>query len=132
MGSFLKERGIAVVAYDTMGSGYSTGVDGLRNYFPNMTVLADDLSLMISSVRKDYPSPSVKVFAIGESFGGNVLATQILQEQQKGDDGVLADGYIFSGPVILLLRKFVCVCVCVYACVYWLPSWNGRDFFFET
>ena len=114
MGSFLKERGIAVVAYDTMGSGYSTGVDGLRNYFPNMTVLADDLSLMITNVREEYRSPAVKVFAIGESFGGNVLATQILQEQQKGDKGVLADGYIFTGPVIRLLRKCVCLCVCVH------------------
>ena len=104
MGTFLRDSGIGVIAYDNMGQGYSTGVDGLRDYFPNITVLCDDFTQMISNARKEYPS--IKVFGVGESFGGMVLATQILQEQRKQEGGVLADGYIFSGPVIKVLRKW--------------------------
>mmetsp|Transcript_49399 Transcript_49399/g.119820 ORF Transcript_49399/g.119820 Transcript_49399/m.119820 type:complete len:358 (+) Transcript_49399:255-1328(+) len=134
MGSFLKERGIVVIAYDIVGSGYSTGIDGLRNYFPNMTVLADDLSLMIAKAREEYSTPALKVFAIGESFGGNVLATQILQEQEKGDKGVLADGYIFTGPVVKLLPemlppKFVIVVLTFLARFFPLLGMPGTDFF---
>lgn len=104
MGSFLQDEGIAVVAYDCMGAGYSTGVDGYRNYFPNITAVADDFTHMLSMVRKEYPTKNV--FAMGESFGGMVLTTHILREQRKEEDGILADGYILSAPVIKLLRKW--------------------------
>mmetsp|Transcript_8124 Transcript_8124/g.11166 ORF Transcript_8124/g.11166 Transcript_8124/m.11166 type:complete len:311 (-) Transcript_8124:131-1063(-) len=105
MGTFMQNAGIAVISYDTMGAGHSTGMDGLCQYFPNMTVLTDDFSQMLTKVRKEYPSK--KIFAMGESFGGMVLASQILFEQRKQDEGVLADGYLFTGPVIKLLRTDV-------------------------
>lgn len=103
MGSFQQEAGIAVVAFDSMGCGYSTGVEDLRNYFPTMSALTDEYSTMLRRVKEQYPGK--KVFAMGESFGGMVLVNQILEEQHKGEDGMLADGYIFSGPVIKVLRE---------------------------
>lgn len=104
MGTFQQEAGIAVIAFDSMGNGYSTGVDDLRNYFPSMPALTEEYSTMLRRVKEEYPGK--KVFAMGESFGGNILANQILEEQQKGDDGILADGYILTGPVIKLLREY--------------------------
>mmetsp|Transcript_45115 Transcript_45115/g.109159 ORF Transcript_45115/g.109159 Transcript_45115/m.109159 type:complete len:146 (+) Transcript_45115:286-723(+) len=103
MGTFQQEAGTAVVAFDSMGCGYSTGVDGLRNYYPSMPALTEEYSTMLRHVKEEYPGK--KVFAMGESFGGMVLANQILEEQQKGEYGMLADGYIFSGPLIKVLRE---------------------------
>lgn len=107
MGTFQQEAGIAVVAFDSMGCGHSTGVDGLRNYFPNMTALTEEYSTVLRRVKEEYPGK--KVFAMGESFGGMVLANQILKEQGKGEDGILADGYLLTGPVIKVLRESLIV-----------------------
>ncbi|CAJ1952865.1 unnamed protein product [Cylindrotheca closterium] len=103
MGAFQKEAGIAVIAFDSMGCGHSTGVGGLRNYFPTMPALTEEYSAMLRRVKEEYPGK--EVFAMGESFGGMILANQILEQQQKGEDGMLADGYIFTGPVIKVLRE---------------------------
>lgn len=99
----MEEAGIAVVAFDSIGSGYSEGIKGgLRNYFDSMDTLAADTTMMLKKVRADYEGK--KVFLMGESFGGTVIVTQLLNEQKK-PDGDLADGYLLAGPVIKLLRK---------------------------
>mmetsp|Transcript_29833 Transcript_29833/g.44032 ORF Transcript_29833/g.44032 Transcript_29833/m.44032 type:complete len:335 (-) Transcript_29833:187-1191(-) len=104
MGKSMAEAGIAVVAYDTVGSGYSEGIDGLRQYFDSVETLTNDISMMLKKLRKDYPDK--KVFAMGESFGGFQLEAQILIEQ-NATEGTLADGYIFTGPVIKLLPEML-------------------------
>lgn len=103
MGRSMKEAGIAVVAFDSVGSGHSEGVGGLRNYFPNMDTLVNDVTMMLNKVRSEYPNK--KVFAMGESFGGMVLVTQILKEQKNVNKGNLADGYLLTGPLIRILRE---------------------------
>lgn len=105
MGRYMKEAGIAVVAFDGVGSGHSEGVGGLRNYFPNIDTLVNDVTMMLSKVRSEYPNK--KVFAMGESFGGMVLVTQILKEQKNTNKNNLADGYLFTGPVIRVLPEML-------------------------
>ena len=107
MGKSMAEAGIAVVAYDAVGCGHSESIDGLRQYFDSMETLTNDISMMLKKLRKDYPGK--KVFAMGESFGGFQLESQILIEQDA-TEGTLADGYIFTGPVIKLLRKHPTFC----------------------
>lgn len=104
MGKSLQKAGIAVVAYDGVGSGYSEGIGGLRNYVDSIDTLTNDVSMFLNKLRKEYPSK--KVFAMGESFGGNILVAQILKEQKNTVNATLADGYVLTGPVIQLLRKY--------------------------
>ena len=103
----MRDAGIAVIAYDTVGSGYSDGMHGgLRNYFDSIDTLTADFTKILREVRMEFPDK--KVFALGESFGCMVLLCQILQEQERGGkDGSLADGYIFSGTVVKVLRECV-------------------------
>lgn len=105
MGNAMRDAGIAVIAYDTVGSGYSDGMNGgMRNYFDSMETLTADFTKILRKVRSEFPDK--KVFALGESFGCMVLLAQILEEQKKeGNDGGLVDGYIFSGPVVKILRE---------------------------
>ncbi|KAL3800647.1 hypothetical protein HJC23_006109 [Cyclotella cryptica] len=107
MGNALRNAGIAVIAYDTVGSGYSDALQGgMRNYFDSIDTLTADFTKILRDVRSEYPEK--KVFALGESFGCMVLLTQILQEQENGkEDGSLADGYIFSGPVVKVLPEML-------------------------
>jgi alpha-beta hydrolase superfamily lysophospholipase len=105
MGQSLKGAGIAVIAYDSVGSGYSDGMNGgLRNYVDSMDTLANDFTKVLKGVRAEYPS--CKVFALGESFGCMVLLAQILKEQKNAgqENGPsLADGYVLTGPVVKVL-----------------------------
>jgi len=132
MGTFQQETGIAVVAFDSMGCGYSTGVEGLRNYFLSMSALIEEYSTMLRRVKEQYPGK--KVFAMGESFGGMVLANQILEEQQNGEDSMLADGYIFSGPVIKVLPEilpptFVIKILAFFSRFFPMAAMPGTDVF---
>ena len=102
MGKSLSKAGIAVVAYDQAGSGYS---EGPRNYFESIDAVCDDFTKVLQQVKREYPGK--KVFAMGESFGGFVILSQSLIEQKKKESGTLADGYILTGPVIKLLRKCI-------------------------
>lgn len=121
MGTSLSKAGIAVVAYDQAGSGYS---EGPRNYFDSIDTISADYTKMLQQVKAEYPGK--KVFAMGESFGAFVILSQALREQEKtnknnSSGGTLADGYILTGPVIKLLRKFLVDCsassICTRECM---------------
>jgi len=102
MGQSMKQAGIAVLAYDTVGSGYSDSIKGHRQYIDSMETVANDLTVVLNFARDQFPNK--KVFAMGESFGGMVLLTQILKEQ-KENEANLADGYVLAGPVVKVLRE---------------------------
>eukprot|EP00797_Seminavis_robusta_P026988 Sro4_g003290.2 (345) ;mRNA; r:105969-107497 len=109
MGKSFQEAGIAVISYDVAGSGYSDGLkdkngNTLRNYFDSMDTLTNDFTKVLNDVRSQYPTK--KVFAVGESFGCKILLAQIMKEQEQSK-GSLADGYVFSGPVVQLLPEML-------------------------
>ena len=132
-GQSLQKRGIAVIAYDQVGSGYSEGMaGGLRQYVDSMETLSSDSTRMIQEARAKYPGK--KTFALGESFGCMVLLHQILTEQKKGDEGLLADGYVFSGPVVKVLPEMlpptpVIAVVKLLARFFPMLTMPGTDFF---
>ena len=101
LGQALSAQGIAVIAYDQMGSGYSDSFkEGLRYYFDSMDTVANDLEKIVIRVKNDYPGK--KVFVLGESLGGLQVLYHILRDssQENTTNRFLADGYILSAPVI--------------------------------
>jgi acylglycerol lipase len=98
LGQGLQRHGIAVVAYDQPGSGYSDSYDGIRFYTDSMDTLVADFSMIVRQMRLDYPGK--KVFALGESFGAMQLLHHILLSSADDDDDNKADGYILCGTVI--------------------------------
>lgn len=98
LGKRLASNGIAVVAYDHVGAGYSDSMDGYRQYFDSMDTLHNDLSKMVEDAREKYKGK--RVFCLGESFGGMVLLHHMLQDPN-------ADGYILSGPLIRIREEML-------------------------
>lgn len=111
LGQYMKSNGITMIAYDQAGSGHSESLEGKRQYFDSMDTVADDFNKILSETRTTYPGK--KVFAVGESFGATILLHQILREQKRqansegGDESFLADGYVFSGPVVKVLPEML-------------------------
>lgn len=89
LGQDLKAHGIAVIAYDQVGCGYSDSMEPSRFYFDSMETINDDLKKVIHEARKY----GTKVFVLGESFGGMMVLHHILR-------GATADGYVLCGPVV--------------------------------
>ena len=110
LGTFLKDHGVAMIAYDQVGSGYSDRIDDVPAYFDSMDTLIGDIGKVTMDVRSEYPD--AKIFAMGESFGCMCLLYQVLMEQKKKrgqhDDGAtLADGYILTGPLVKVLPEML-------------------------
>eukprot|EP00538_Stauroneis_constricta_P013541 CAMPEP_0119565888 /NCGR_PEP_ID=MMETSP1352-20130426/31437_1 /TAXON_ID=265584 /ORGANISM="Stauroneis constricta, Strain CCMP1120" /LENGTH=321 /DNA_ID=CAMNT_0007614903 /DNA_START=186 /DNA_END=1151 /DNA_ORIENTATION=- len=106
LGQAMKANGIAVIAYDQAGCGYSDSIKGLRAYFDSVDALTDDFTKILNDVRQEYPNK--KVFAMGESYGAQTILKQMLVEQKKdAAEASLADGYILTGPVIQLLPEMI-------------------------
>lgn len=97
LGKRLVEDGIGVIAYDMVGSGFSGGIEGRRQYFDSIDTLSDDLMKFVKDTREKFPGK--RVFVLGESFGGMIAFHNILREQKNN---AAADGYIMTGPVITL------------------------------
>ncbi|KAL3910434.1 MAG: hypothetical protein SGILL_007690 [Bacillariaceae sp.] len=135
MGEYMSSQGIALIAYDQIGSGYSDGIvykdKQLRNYFDSMDTIANDFTKLMLEARQEFPS--TKVFAMGESFGATVLLHQILIEQNSAGKRV-ADGYIFTGPVVKLLPEMLppsVVLMIIHFLANYFPmlTMPGSDFF---
>lgn len=97
LGKALVEKGIATIAYDQVGSGYSDSMNGFRQYFDSMDTLDADLSKVVAATKTKYNKP---VFCLGESFGGMVLLYHMLREPN-------ASGYILTGPVIRIRKEML-------------------------
>ena len=70
MGRSMEETGIAVVAFDGVGSGHSEGMNGgLRNYFDSMDTLVNDVTMMLKKVREEYPGKKVFLMGVGKILG---------------------------------------------------------------
>lgn len=98
LGKGLSSQGIAVVAYDQVGSGYSDSINGYRQYFDSMDTLDADLTKMVNDAKRKYNDKPV--FCLGESFGGMVLLHHILREPNT-------NGYILSGPVVHIRKEML-------------------------
>lgn len=91
------KHGIGVIAYDQVGSGYSDGIGGRRQYFDSIDRLSDDLTKFVMDTRERFPGKPV--FVLGESAGEMIAFHSIIREQKTK---TAADGYIMTGPIITL------------------------------
>jgi alpha-beta hydrolase superfamily lysophospholipase len=116
LGRSMKNVGIPLILYDSVGQGYSDSIKGIRTYYDSIETLTNDFTTVLNYTRSQYKD--YKVFVIGESFGGFVLLSHILQEQQKTKDSNIpsnfADGYILASPMVKVLRKLYSLGKCLF------------------
>lgn len=110
IGKSLSEYGCEVLAYDQRGHGKSQGIKG---YFPSMSVLIKDATDFLSEVNKLYPG--LQLFLVGGSMGGLIVLTLAIKLQSK------LDGIILINPALGLntsLEGFLrCLTSCLSSCM---------------
>jgi acylglycerol lipase len=92
VGQWLAERGFAVHAYDHRGHGRSAG---RRCHVDRFDEYLDDLGVVLEQVRAD--APETRLFLIGHSMGGLVVAT-FARERSPSVCGVVLSGAALAVP----------------------------------
>jgi acylglycerol lipase len=88
-GEYLRDRGIALYAYDQRGFGLAPG----RGLWSGTGAYVADLAAFTGAVRKRHPG--VPVYILGESMGGAVAIVAM-----TSDPPPPADGVILSAPAV--------------------------------
>mmetsp|Transcript_96806 Transcript_96806/g.172226 ORF Transcript_96806/g.172226 Transcript_96806/m.172226 type:complete len:375 (+) Transcript_96806:65-1189(+) len=112
---------LAVATFDLPGHGRS---DGLHAYVPDWhlfvdaarEIIMDHLRPLLSKDRKD-----LKIFGLGESMGGGILFSMLVQEKE------IFDGAILICPMLYVSRElfppWIVVQIFRYLAVPLLPQW---------
>lgn len=88
-GEFLKQQGIALIAYDQRHFGLSPR-PGL---WPGMAAYVHDLADFTAAIRHQYPG--IPVYILGESMGGAVATVML-----AGSEAPAVDGVILVAPAV--------------------------------
>lgn len=89
--AFLNQAGIAVMGHDLHGHGQTNSKKG---HFPSYEAVLDSIDVLLAEAANTYPS--LPIFMLGHSMGGNLVANHLLK--RKPD---LA-GAILTGPYFRL------------------------------
>lgn len=102
----LNNSGYAVLTYDGLGHGQTTGK---RGHAPSYEATMDSVAKVVEEAHKRYPG--LKVYVYGHSMGGNIATNYVLRRQPK-IAGLVATGPLyklgFEPPAIkVLLAKIM-------------------------
>lgn len=86
----LNAAGYAVLTYDGLGHGQTTGK---RGHAPSYDATLDSVGKVLDEAGKRYPG--LKVFLYGHSMGGNIATNYVLRRQPK-IAGLIATGPLFK------------------------------------
>lgn len=102
----LNAANVAVYAYDHYGHGQS---EGKRAYIDSFDIYRADLEQMIDRVRSD--SPSLPLFALAHSMGGEILVYTLATRRAKIDGAIISAASLVKGDdiadVMVKISKFL-------------------------
>lgn len=87
----LNNAGYAVLTYDGLGHGQTTGK---RGHAPSYEATMDSVGKVVEEANKRYPG--LKVYVYGHSMGGNIATNYVLRRQPK------IAGLVATGPLYKL------------------------------
>jgi alpha-beta hydrolase superfamily lysophospholipase len=81
--TFLKKYKISTISFDLRGFGMN---EDRGNWFP-LSVHIDDVTFFVKEIRKNHPKK--KIFLLGESMGGAIVASTVIKNKNLQIDGVI-------------------------------------------